>query len=166
MPYVSLDMRRAMLAEATGDVGVVLVTISHPDLEEPLRLSSDNAERFSVEPLVYGTRSNGADYLFALRGITLPDADYTGAGSGQLVIDDIDGRFERALRAVDGEVAVLFQIVRAAAPDEVEFVYGDMRVVQSAGVAGVLTLDLAYVDGDEPCPCDTMGKENCSGLFW
>ncbi|TIY07279.1 MAG: hypothetical protein E5V16_21390, partial [Mesorhizobium sp.] len=57
MRRVSLNARLAIDQVATDELEVVLVMIEHPLLEEPVRLSSDNADRISVEPLMCGTRS-------------------------------------------------------------------------------------------------------------
>lgn len=79
MRRVSLNARLAQDAEATDEIYVVLLEVQHPDLERPLRLSTDNTERLSIVPLYYGTRSTwrGADpvddpYLWVVASTLLP----------------------------------------------------------------------------------------------
>ena len=62
---VSLNARQAQIDPVSAEIDVVLIEITHPDLDAPIRLSTDNTERISDEPLIYGTRSPGA-------GLTLP----------------------------------------------------------------------------------------------
>lgn len=57
MRRVSLNARLAQDALGSDEIYVALFEINHPDLEKPIRLSTDNTERLSVEPLYYGTRS-------------------------------------------------------------------------------------------------------------
>ncbi len=51
MAIIPLTVRRAMYAEHSEECEVALVTITHPDLDAPVRVSSDPTERLSVEPL-------------------------------------------------------------------------------------------------------------------
>ena len=44
---------------------MALLTVSHADLDEDLRLCTNPVERLQEDPLLYGTRSRGERYLFA-----------------------------------------------------------------------------------------------------
>ena len=60
---LSLNARQAQIDPVSPEIDVVLIEIAHPDLDAPLRLSTDNTEMISDEPRIYGTRSTwrGAD---------------------------------------------------------------------------------------------------------
>ena len=57
MRRISLNARMANNAQASAEIPVVLIEMNHPELEKPIRLSTDNTERLSIDPLYYGTRS-------------------------------------------------------------------------------------------------------------
>jgi hypothetical protein len=61
---VSLNVRVAANAEHASEVPVALVTITHPGLDAPVRLSSDPTSRLSADPLRYGTYHRGDVYEF------------------------------------------------------------------------------------------------------
>lgn len=74
-----MNARLALEAEATDEIEVALFLIEHPDLEAPIRLSTDNTERLQSDPLIYGTRSSwrGSDpvtqpFLWIVASAILP----------------------------------------------------------------------------------------------
>jgi hypothetical protein len=54
MRRISLNRRLSQDEAHDDDVELVLIKISHPDLDEPILLSSDPTERVSIEPVIYG----------------------------------------------------------------------------------------------------------------
>ena len=66
---ISRAAREAQDAVATSDGEVVLIKFEHPDLDAPVRVSSDDAEVVSMEPYMRGTYStwetdDGSPFLF------------------------------------------------------------------------------------------------------
>ena len=79
MRRVSLNARTAFDAQTTDEVEIALIMIEHPELDAPVRLSTDPTERLSADPLMYGTRTAwmGSDpisepFLFILASANLP----------------------------------------------------------------------------------------------
>ncbi|PWB94652.1 hypothetical protein C5689_06205 [Methylosinus sporium] len=157
---------RAALQAATDEVPVLLVTITHPDLEAPVRLSSDPTTPISLEPYVMGTRSNGADYIYLIRSYRLPDDPDGGTPGGQLVITDLDGAISRSARALtNGYPIINFDIVLASSPDLIEdSLHDEIEVVSASWSGGALTLDLQAINYDEPVPAHRMSKRYFPGL--
>ena len=59
MRRLSLNARMMQDEQSSDEIYVVLFKVTHPDLPEPIRLSTDNTERIASEPdVIYGTRSS------------------------------------------------------------------------------------------------------------
>lgn len=166
MRYVSLDMRALLQGTSDeDDLGVLLATITHPDIEEPVRLSSDNKDLISTEPYVRGTKVGEVEYIHAIRGSKLPESTDT-SPQGELVINDLDGSLARAVRVISPEPATIsMAIVRASQPDIVEINVGEWEITSLTSKAGTLTLEIADSDRDEPLPSHRMSKNLLPGLF-
>lgn len=163
---VSLAMRQAMNAEETGEVPIVLLTITHDDLLQPIRLSSDPTTRFSTDPVMYGTVSRGQQYLFVPFSAVLPDDKEEAAPQARIVIDNIDREMIAILRSTSTPAAVTLDIVLASSPDAVEVSYTGFDLVAAEYDAENITITLqmdAFVT--EPFPCDSMNPSNLPGLF-
>ena len=121
MRTVSLNFREAIYSRETGEIPVVLVTITHPLLAAPVRVSSDRTQRLSVDPLTYGTISNGLSYLFVGMKATLPDDRERSPMASRLTIIDVERQTIPGIRSVrTPPPAVKMQIVLASAPNVAE----------------------------------------------
>src|SRR5215203_1946511 len=117
---LSLDFRAAMNAQETGEVPVSLLTITHEDLVEPLRISSDPTARLTTDPLQYGTVSRGETYLYIPFQLSLPEDSEEAGPQAQLILQDIDRELIPLIRSASTPPQVLMEIVLASAPDDVE----------------------------------------------
>ena len=81
---VSADFRQAAYAAETGRVVIALLTLTHEDLETPIRISSDPTQRIeslsTAADLVYGTVSRGETFVFLPMTIKLPSDTDEGPG--------------------------------------------------------------------------------------
>ena len=69
MRRVSLNARLAREAGSTAAIEAALFEITHPDLEAPIRLSTDNTERLSDDPAflrIFVERNAGLLVLFSV----------------------------------------------------------------------------------------------------
>lgn len=164
---LSLNARRAMTAERTGEVPVVLVTIEHPELPEPIRLSSDPTERLSSEPLIYGTRSRGAEYLFVAMSAPLPSETESAPPNAQIVCDNVDRRIVEMVRSVVSPPPTMtLEICLASDPDTVEEAYEDMVALVADYDVGQVTINLGVESFvSEPYPSVTFNPTRFPGLF-
>ena len=159
---MSLNARLAQDAAHSAEIEVVLIMVEHPDLAAPIRLSTDNADRISVEPLIYGTRSTwrGSDpatepFLFILASAEMP-SDLEGApAEASIVIEAVTGEVARLLRSFTSRATVHMAVVLASSPDIVEFEATGMRLMLAEGGAGEVTATI----GREP-----VEEESLPGL--
>lgn len=167
MRVLSLTLREALNAQETGEELIVLVTITHPDLEDgPIRLSSNPTTRFGTAPLLYGTVSRGDTYLFVPFSAVLPDEKDEAPPASQLMIDNIDREMIRLLRSTITPASVVIEVVRGSDVDEVEIAvpafdlanasYGDASITLTLGIDAMVT---------EPYPSGTFSPSAFPGLF-
>ena len=119
-----------LAAEHADSAWLVLVTLDHPDLEAPLRFSSDAVQ----------TISQGSVFAPMAFQITLPDDVEARAPRAQLRVDNTSQEIIAALRGLVDPLAVTLQIVRAGDPDVIEREWSGLEWRAS-------TYDLAFVSG-------------------
>lgn len=162
---VPLTFRQAAYAEQTGEVAVVLVKATHPDLAAPIYLSSDPTERLTLEPLVYGTRSRGKDYLFVMMSALLPSEDEDTSPAMQLLFEDVENQTAGILRSFQTPATLTLTEVLASSPDIVQGEYVDLLTVSARGDASQCTLDISrewFIS--EPSPAGRFTKPFFPGL--
>jgi hypothetical protein len=163
---VSLNARQAMNAEETGAVPVILLTITHSDLPDPLRLSSDPTTRLTTDPLTYGTVSRGNQFLFLPFSAVLPDDKDEAPPQARIMIDNIDRELIPILRSTSTPAAVTIEMVLAGSPDVVEMAFAALDLVAADYDAAAITISLqmdAFIT--EPYPSDSLNPSNFPGLF-
>jgi len=117
-------------AQQTDSVWLVLLTIDHADLEQPIRVTSDGRP----------TLSNGDLYQPFPFAVTLPDDVEGRAPQARLQIDNTSLEVVAQLRGLATPPSVRLQIVRAEDPDVIEREWVGLEWRSSA-------IDLASVTG-------------------
>lgn len=148
--------RQAIFASQTGEAFLALVTIDHPDLAQPVRVSSDAVD----------TVSRGATFTAFPFQIALPEDSEERPPRSRLKIDNVDRTIVRTLRSISGAPSVLIELVRGAAPDIVEASFPDFRLRDAR-------YDVLTVEGDldledfiaEPYPAGVFSPAHFRGLF-
>ncbi|MHC2016303.1 hypothetical protein [Methylobacterium sp. CM6247] len=165
---VSLNARLAANAGNTDQIPVLLVTIRHPSLASPVYLSSDPTARISVEPLVYGTKHAGNDYLFVLVGAVLPDDQRDSPPKTTLTFENVDKDMAAVLRGVTpGTYAsVDLEVVLARSPEVTEASFTKLRGVRGSYDAAQVSLDISREPfTSEPMPDGRMTSSRFPSLF-
>ena len=153
---VSSLTRQALFAAETGEAFLVLLTLDHPDLAVPIRVTNDAVT----------TTSRGDSFVVFPFDLVLPDDQDNRPPRAKLVIDNIDRQIVQAIRSLSSAPTVLIEIIRAAAPDTVEAQFVDFRLTN-------VSYDVQRVEGDltiedftaEPFPAATFSPSWFPGLF-
>lgn len=169
---LSLNARLAHDEQSTAEIEVVLFEVTHPALAAPIRLSTDNAERLSSDPLYYGTRSTwrGANvatepYLWIVASAVLPDDSEDAPAAAQIVLDDLDAEITELLRSFTTPATVNMAVVLASSPNEIEAEWLDLRLTLSEGNAAEITMSLSREEIElEPFPPGRMTRHKFPGL--
>lgn len=173
MRRVSLNARSAAQELTTDEVEVALIMIAHPLLAEPIRLSTDPTERISIEPLVYGTRSNWMDteplrdpFLFVLASTDIPGDQEDAPASATIVLENVALDIADLLRSFTDRPTVHMAVVLASSPDIVEVEFRGLVMVGAEGNAGEITLRVTRAPiEDETVPMHRFTKDRFPGLF-
>lgn len=172
MRRVSLNARQAQDAEGTDEIYVALFYITHPDLAEPIRLSTDNTERLSVEPLMYGTRSTwlGSNpatepFLFIVASTLLPSDVEDAPPSGNIIIENLDSRIAGLLRSFSDLATIHMAVVLADSPNLIEGEWRDLNIISADIDAGEVAVSFSREDiNDEYFPSGRMTRDRFPGL--
>ena len=153
---ISTGARQSLNAPETEDAFLILLTLSHADMAEPLRVTNGGEDVTSRGNLFTA-------YPFEL---SLPDDDAGQSPEARLVIDNIDRQIVRALRSLSTAPLVLIEIVRAAEPDVVEAKFEDFRLTNVSYDANLVQGNLTIEDFTaEPFPAGTFTPGHFPGLF-
>ncbi len=153
---ISAETRQSLNAAETADAFIVLLTINHAGLENPLRVSSDSVD----------TVSRGETFYAFPFELTLPDDEDNKPPRARLIIDNIDRTIVKAVRNLASSPTVLIEIIRAAEPDVVEAKFEDFRFTNISYDARVVEGDLTIEDFTaEPYPAASFSPSFFPGLF-
>lgn len=173
MKRVSLNARLAQDAQATDDVYVALIEITHPSLDVPIRLSTDNTERLSTDPLYYGTRSSwrGADpltqpYLWVVASALLPSDQDDAPAAGTLILDNLDADLVRVVRSITDMASISLAVVMASTPSLIEAEFTDLQIRSADIDAAEISLSFSREEIElEHFPSGRMSRNRFPGLF-
>ncbi|EPX82105.1 hypothetical protein Salmuc_02473 [Salipiger mucosus DSM 16094] len=167
-----MNARTAHDAPISDELEIALFQVEHPDLAEPVRLSTDPTQRISTDPLRYGTRSswNGVDptaepYWFVLVSAELPGDQEDAPAAASLVLENVSNDIAATLRSVTTRATVHMAVVLAGSPDLVEAEYRGLVMVGAEGDAGEVVISITRQPiEEEPFPMMRMTKDRFPGL--
>ena len=147
---------RAAFAQETGEVFLVLLTISHASLPVPIRVTSDGVN----------TVSRGNSFVPFPFELELPEEDAQREPRARLRICNVDRQIVTTIRSLSTPPTVLMEVVLASAPDSVEVSFPDFELRDAS-------YDVLLVEGDltqesfldEPYPGDAFTPATFPGIF-
>lgn len=158
MRTVSPAALRAMLAQETGEVFLICLTINHPTFTTPYLLVNDQ------RPL---TRTAGIFESFAF-DVALPAEQDDQVPQVTLTIDNLDRKVLQSIRTIGApRPSVALEVVLASTPNTVEagpFNFAILSVTYDAmTIQGVLGFEDDLLN--TAFPGDTYTPTNSQGLF-
>ncbi|CAL77421.1 conserved hypothetical protein [Bradyrhizobium sp. ORS 278] len=167
MRVFSLHFRRELFAQESGEVPIFLLTITHPELATPIRLSTDPTSRLSTDPLVYGTVSRAQTYYYAGVALTLPDEQEKSAPASKLTISNVTRELIPLARSVSSPARVDIEMVAASNLDTVETSFPGFQMTNLEYDTMELNFDLT-IDPltSEPYPSGSFNPASFPGLFY
>lgn len=156
----------AINAQETGEVYVILLTITHDDLASDYHFSSDPTARLVEDPPAYGTTSNGQDFDFIPFQLRLPDDRQDGPPRAEIAFDNTMRTLVSALRSTTSPASVQIDIVLASDPDTVEVSMPAFQFQSARYDRGAAVIDLV-IDAlqSEPFPAAIYSPAQFPGLF-
>ena len=167
-----MNARLMQDAEASADLYVALFEINHPSLDAPIRLSTDNTERLSDDPLYYGTRSTwrGANpvtepFLWVVASTLLPSDEEDTPAAATIVLDNLDKDMVAIVRSFTDIATIHMAVVLASSPSSIEVEYTDLEILSADIDAGEITLSVSREEiENEYFPGGRMTKNVFPGL--
>lgn len=148
--------RQSLNAAESNDTFLVLLTLSHADLAEPLRVSSDGQD----------TLSRGNNFIAYPFELSLPSDEDNRAPRAHLTIDNVDRQIVQAVRTLTSAPTALIEIIRAADPDTVEAKFEDFKLTNVFYDAHTVEADLTIEDFTaEPYPAASFSPSLFPGIF-
>jgi Domain of unknown function (DUF1833) len=164
---LSLNFRKALFSQESGEVVIFLLTITHPSLATPILLSTDPTARITTDPLVYGTVSRGNTFLYAGIDVSLPDELDRTAPASKLIVSNVTRDIIPLARSVQTPPSILFESVLLSAPDTVELSFPALNMTNLVCDASQLTFDLTMdALATEPFPAGSFDPASFPGLFY
>lgn len=165
MRSVTTTLKQAVAAQTTDIVFIKLITITAPNLAEPIRVCDDS---FEVLPLAggRGVVSRGEEFIYLPFDLTLPNEDDTGIGRARISIDNVSREIIAAIRGSNGQIGIKIEIVLNVDVDTPEVVL-DNFVLQSVNYdALTINGDIAVQYFDlEPFPFQRFTPSTFQGIF-
>jgi len=166
MRTLPLNARQAMFAQESGEVWLWLLTITHPELADPIRISTDPTTRLTTTPLVYGTTSRGNDYLFVEASVSVPDENDRSPPASTMTISNVSRELIPLARSVTSPPQVQLEAVFASDPDTVLLEIPRLDMIGLRYNAQELTFSLAMdAFANEPFPAGSFTPADFPGLF-
>lgn len=161
---VSPTFRSALLAEESDQEIVCLLTIEHPNLTEPIRVTPNPVTKFDDE--IFGIDSRGDRFIFLPFDFTLPAQNDGAAPSVRLQIENISREITLAFKKITSPATAKVELVLANYPDVVEMSFEDL--ILRGGEGDVLYV-IAEVTADdvtrERYPADSFTPSLYPGVF-
>jgi len=148
-------------------VDILLLTITHPDIATPYRISSDPTTRIQTDPeLLYGTISNSNTYYFLPFRWVLPEDGDDVAPTLKFTIDNFSTELITILRTITTPATVTGQIVSSAALNTVEMTFPNFDLTTMNYDEGKVEIT-CVIDSlvNIPIPAGSFTPQAFGGLF-
>lgn len=153
---VTDTFKESAFAPDTDEVWLILVTIDHADLAEPIRVVNNTQDVTSRGDLFVGFPFN----------ITLPDEREDAPSRARLVVDNVSREIAESVRSITSAPTVTIEVIRAADPDTVEISWPFFSLRNVKWDALKVSGDLVFDDFmSEPYPAGIFSPASWPALF-
>ncbi len=156
MRNVSLEAMRSLMAQETDTVWMILLTIDHPDLVDPVRVVANTQ----------GVVSRSETFVAFPFRINIPGENENTPPTITLQIDNVDRRIVQAVRILASNPTVTMEVITDADFDIVEVGPFEFSLRNARYTADVVEGDLTFEPIlNEQWPSKTFTPPNFPGLF-
>ncbi len=151
-----MTLEAEVYKQETGEAFLVLLTISHDDLAQPIRVVN-NQENIT---------SNGNLFVAFPFEIELPGSGGNSLPEVTLRIDNVDRQIVQAIRSISGAPTVTLEVIMASTPDVIEAGPYEFTLRNATYDALAVEGRLQFKDIlNEPYPADSFTPSGFPGLF-
>lgn len=133
-----------------------------------MRLSDGYTQRISetADDVVYGTVSNGNNFIFLPMQISLPTEEEAQAPRCSLTINDVSRYAIPLIRSITSPPKILMQLVLSKTPNIIEAEFNGFYISKFTYNASTVTAELSMIDYErEPFPAHSFSPLYFPGLF-
>lgn len=162
---VSSSMKEAVFGQRTPEAFLILLTIDHDDLAEPIRITPDP---FEVLPIlgIRGVVSNGVEYSALPFEFILPGDSPDSPPISTIRMDNISREIVNAIRSITSPPTATISIVLSSDPDVVEITLTDFTLNNIRADVYTVEGELSTEQLDaEPLPSGRFTPGLFPGLF-
>lgn len=165
MRTVTTTLKQAVAAQTSDVCYIILLTITAPNLTQPILVASDPFEPLPVAG-GRGVASRGNEYVYLPFQLSLPNEDDSGIGRAKISIDNVSREIIRYIRESSGQISLKIEIVLNLDVDSPE-ISMDNFILES------VNYDALTISGDvsvqyydlEPYPAKRFTPSDFPGLF-
>jgi hypothetical protein len=121
-------------AERTAEVWLVLLEANHPNLSQPIRVCTNNAN----------ITSNGHEYIAIPFEVELPGEDPEQPGKARIKIDNMDPVIIDTLRTITTPPTVVLRVILASQPNVIEAEFAGLVMRNCEYDASEITAELLF----------------------
>ncbi|WP_283471919.1 hypothetical protein [Methylosinus trichosporium] len=159
-----MGFRRAITDPFSAEDQALLLTITHPDLDAPVYLSTDPTDRLSVDPPSYGTVSGDITYLYVQMTAVLPDDNPKTPRRTSLEFGNVDASYVALARSFLTPARVDMALVFVSDPNAVMKRFARMWLTRASGTDTTIAFDIGRFRADNIPAGRRITVQECPGL--
>jgi hypothetical protein len=158
-------LERSVNVSTTAEVFIILITIRHSTLVNPIRVSNDPTQLLPIA-LVKGTVSNGEEFIFFPFEFVFPNQEAFASPVAQIRLDNVSREISTIINELPSSPTFDVQVVLASTPDIVELELLDfkLRRVEWNAINVIGDISVEYFD-QEPYPSGRFNPSGFPGLY-
>lgn len=161
----------AMMSQETSEREICLLTITHPEFDQPVYLSTDATQYLrddeeSGTP-IYGTVSRGTEFIYVPISPVLPSSDSETPPAGRFSISNVSQIISPYLLMVNEYYPrITVEVVMASEPDTVTQVWPDFDLTSASIDASNVEVQISMnMVNSEPAPWLRFTPAHFPNLF-
>ena len=163
--FDSALLDRTVNIACTGEAFIILLSIEHPSLTPPARISNDPTQLLPIAQ-VRGTISNGDEYVYLPFEFIFPNQESDTSPIAQLRIDNVSREISTIIDSISSPPTIQIQVVLSSTPDIVELVLRDFKLQRTEWNILTVTGDITVEHFEqEPFPAGRFNPSGFPGLF-
>ena len=155
---LSPSIKKSLMAQETSEREICLLTITHPEFDTPILLSTDPTTYLrddeETNTPIYGTVSRGQEFLFVPINPTLPSSDSETPPAGKFSISNVSQTVAPYLLMINEEYPrITVEVVMASDPDTVVQIWPEFDLTSTNIDATIAEVQISLnASNAEPIP--------------
>lgn len=141
---ISYEAKRSITSPRSPDAQIGLITIYPTDGSDPIRITTQPVDLWTLDPLVYGLTSRGLKYRHFVVSLALPDSSREKVPSAAISFDNADYTLVKAARSSITQARMDLEVVLSSDLNFPIKSYPNMKVTEATADIDNVTLTAGY----------------------